>query len=336
MTTRLNMPRSIASAAILVELAMEHGMTVEQCLDGTGIAPAALPDPESEILARQELRLVHNLVTAIGHVPALGLEAGRRYPLFVHGIWAFAVISSPTVRHAWRIGVDHIDIGYSFARWRFEVHAGDGVATIDDSAVPAGVRTFLLERDIAEMAAIAKEVFGGTVTPTRVELACPPPPYADQFGALLGMEPEFDAPVTKVVMAQDLLDLPLPQANPYTAAFAERQAAEIMQQRRKRQGLAAQVREALLTLGVASGLDEVAAELRMSTRTLRRRLTDEGTSYRELVAETRQMLAEELLSIGATVEDVAGRLGYSDASSFTHAFTRWTGVTPGRFARAAR
>jgi AraC-like DNA-binding protein len=48
------------------------------------------------------------------------------------------------------------------------------------------------------------------------------------------------------------------------------------------------------------------------------------------------MLAEELLPIGATVEDMAERLGSADASSLTHAFTRWTGTTPRCFARTAR
>ncbi|MFG3619221.1 helix-turn-helix domain-containing protein [Nocardia sp. NPDC047654] len=61
-----------------------------------------------------------------------------------------------------------------------------------------------------------------------------------------------------------------------------------------------------------------------------------SSGYRGIVAETRHLLAEELLTIGATVDDVAHRLGYADASSFTHAFTRWAGVTPGRFARTNR
>ncbi|MGY1940976.1 helix-turn-helix domain-containing protein [Nocardia gipuzkoensis] len=60
--------------------------------------------------------------------------------------------------------------------------------------------------------------------------------------------------------------------------------------------------------------NEVAAALNLSVRTLRRRLEADGTSYRELVAETRQVLAEKLLGIGATVEDVAHRLGYADAA----------------------
>ncbi|WP_181063319.1 AraC family transcriptional regulator [Nocardia nova] len=336
MAPRLNLPRSIASAAILTRLATEHGMEITHCLAGTGITPSMLDDPAAEILAHQELRLVHNVVTTIGHIPALGLQAGCRYDLLDHGIWAFAVLSSPTVRHGWRIGVELMDISYSFARWRFDERDDEAVASADYSPVPPELRTFLLERDLAETMTVDHQVFGWTVPPTKVELSCPAPEYIDEFTALLGSQPEFDAPVTRLHFNRDVLDLPMPQANSHAAAIAERQAFDIMQRRRAREGVGATVREILLSRGVTIGQKEVAAELRISVRTLRRRLDDEQTSFRELLDETRQLLAEELLTIGTTVEDVADRLGYADASSFTHAFTRWTGTTPGRYARTRR
>jgi AraC-like DNA-binding protein len=71
----------------------------------------------------------------------------------------------------------------------------------------------------------------------------------------------------------------------------------------------------------------------VSVRTLRRQLGEESTTFRAVVAQTNQHLAEELLREGFTVDQVAVRLGYSDATGFTHAFTRWTGVAPGRWAR---
>ncbi len=97
--------------------------------------------------------------------------------------------------------------------------------------------------------------------------------------------------------------------------------------------MARRVRDRLLAAdGLRVGMDVVAADLAMDVRTLRRRLADEGTGYRALVDEVRLTLAEELLATRAlSVEQVARRLGYGDASSFVRAFTRWTGVPPGRF-----
>lgn len=69
----------------------------------------------------------------------------------------------------------------------------------------------------------------------------------------------------------------------------------------------------------------VAADLFLSTRTLRRRLELEGTSFRELVDEVRQAL----LAGGLSVSQIAHRLGYGSGSAFVHAYERWRGVTPG-------
>ncbi|WP_083874626.1 AraC family transcriptional regulator [Nocardia paucivorans] len=336
MTAQMNMPRSSTSAAILVQLGLTHGLTLAQCLDGSDITLAVLDDANGEIRAAQELRVVQNLVTHLGHVPGLGLSAGRRYHLATHGIWAFAVMTSRTVREAVRIGIEHMDIAYSFARWRLQETAGDGTLTLDYSLVPVELRQFLLERDLAELITLDRELFGAAVPPTTVELACPAPDYAELFTELLGAPPVFDAPITRLTLAREILELPMPQANPHVAAIARQQAADIMQRRRRRDGTAARVRACLLTRGVTAAQEEIAADLRMSVRTLRRRLEAEGTSYRDLVAETRHLLAEELLTLGTTVDEVARRLGYADASAFTHAFTRWTGTTPGRFARSTR
>jgi AraC-like DNA-binding protein len=81
------------------------------------------------------------------------------------------------------------------------------------------------------------------------------------------------------------------------------------------------------SLATAS-LEDVAATLHVSARSVRRRLADEGTSFRVVVARARQVAADRLFAAGCSVEQAAGRLGYADSSSFAHAFKRWTGVTP--------
>jgi AraC-like DNA-binding protein len=81
-------------------------------------------------------------------------------------------------------------------------------------------------------------------------------------------------------------------------------------------------------------MDSVARELGLSTRTLRRRLAEQGTSYQELLDEVRASLSTELLTrAGLGVEDTALRLGYAEASSFIHAFRRWHGTTPAAYVR---
>ncbi|WP_344448673.1 helix-turn-helix transcriptional regulator, partial [Actinocorallia aurantiaca] len=82
-------------------------------------------------------------------------------------------------------------------------------------------------------------------------------------------------------------------------------------------------------------LDEVAARLSVSSRTLNRRLAAEGTCYRGLLREVREELAERLLDEGLPTKDIARRLGYAEPAAFIHAFQRWKGVSPGRYRKSA-
>jgi AraC-like DNA-binding protein len=75
----------------------------------------------------------------------------------------------------------------------------------------------------------------------------------------------------------------------------------------------------------------------MSPRTLRRMLRDEGTTFRDVVAEVRRELAFRYLrDPDVPIGEVAFLVGFSDANAFHRAFKRWTGGTPGEFRRGAR
>lgn len=88
--------------------------------------------------------------------------------------------------------------------------------------------------------------------------------------------------------------------------------------------------------GAVPSLAEVASELAMSERSIQRSLTEEQTSYRQLVGDVRKHLAVEHVSRpGTSTTDVTFLLGFSEPSAFTRAFRRWTGTAPTAF-RAAR
>lgn len=333
---RWAIPRSCASAALLTDLAAEHGVPAETCLRGTGITPAILRDPAAEITTGQELRLVRNIVAELGDIPAVGLEAGTRYHATTHGIWGFAVISSPTVRHALDIANRYFELSFSFSDIRRQDGATEVRLTFDDSRVPGEIRRFLTERDLAAIATVQRELLSTTLMARDFQVDLPEPDYADRYAEITGSRPTFNAPTTSIAIDTAILDLPLPQANPHTAEMCARQCADLLQRRRQRLGASGQVRDLLLRRRGVAEQEDVAADLNISVRTLRRLLAHEGTSYRELAAETSTMLAEELLAAGLTVEDVAHRLGYATASAFTRAFKRSRDTTPGAYARAAR
>ncbi|HBF19248.1 MAG: hypothetical protein CMI36_14750 [Owenweeksia sp.] len=82
-------------------------------------------------------------------------------------------------------------------------------------------------------------------------------------------------------------------------------------------------------------LKQVAANLNMSVRSLQRKLSDEGHSFKEIIEELRRSFAISYLKDpGLHVNDVAYMLNYSDASAFIRSFRRWTGHSPSRYRQA--
>ncbi|WP_298183070.1 AraC family transcriptional regulator [Saccharomonospora sp.] len=309
-------PRGVASIALLVEFAGERGIPADMVLLGSGVDLATVRDPMAQVEARQELAVVRNFLAHCADDPTeLGHEVGCRYHATAYGIWGFAVTSSRTVGDAVRLALRYVELTYVFCAPELRVEGDVAALHWHTTGVPADVRPFLLARDVAASCTLIVE--------------------------LLGVRPDFDPdhPDNAVIsLPRTLLEQRMPQANDHTAAVCEQQCRALLAERRARDGMARRVRDRLLTVdGLHTDMDTVAAELVVTTRTLRRRLAAEGTSYRALVDEVRQALAEELLATRSlSVEQVAYRLGYGDAASFVRAFTRWKGISPGRYARSRR
>ena len=82
-------------------------------------------------------------------------------------------------------------------------------------------------------------------------------------------------------------------------------------------------------------MQSVAQNLGTSERTLTRRLSDEGTTFRALLLKARLAVARELLTTTTlSVSNVAWRAGYAEPSSFIRAFKKEYGVAPGQLARS--
>ena len=89
--------------------------------------------------------------------------------------------------------------------------------------------------------------------------------------------------------------------------------------------------------GAFPNADEMSERLGLSVRTLHRRLAQEGKHYQDIVDDVRRSLAEEFLrNTSLSIEEVASRIGFSEASNFRKAFRKWTGHAPGSFREAAR
>lgn len=329
-------PRGVAGVALLVDFGTQFGVPAPTLLRGSGVGPAVLTDPTAQVDARAELSVIRNLCRELGQRPGLGLEVGTRYRLAAFGVFGFACMSSPTFGEAVALGMRYLDLSFTFCIPIVTTGPDEIRMELHDERVPLDVRQFLVERDVSATFTMVADLLGAPLTPTTLQFRFPRPAYADRFTELLGAVATFDAPTHAATFSPDSLDRPLPQANRNTVALCEAQCRALVEARRARIGLAHEVRKAIMGIGGAADMDTVARDLGLSTRHLRRQLAEAGTSYRALREEVLETLALELLDLGVlSVEDVAVRLGYAEASSFIHAFKQWTGRTPHAYARRA-
>lgn len=157
-----------------------------------------------------------------------------------------------------------------------------------------------------------------------------------EFEKFFGCSIEFRAEENSLLVPHEWMSLPLPMANPELARKNDRVVMEYL---RSFDGarVSEKVRAELISRLPAGepARADVAGVLNMSEKTLQRRLRDEETNYQQILDETRSELAKQYLSERQlSVCDVTFRLGFSDQSSFTRAFKRWTGVSPGEFRNA--
>lgn len=153
--------------------------------------------------------------------------------------------------------------------------------------------------------------------------------YERIFGGAI----RFGEADTKLVFPAWYLDLPVAMANPEIHSLVVAQAEELLAEQGAEPEFLQAVKTAI-TRDLATNrvsLASVARALSMSTRTLHRRLEEHGRSFRDVISEVRRARAEAYLRSPISLAEVAFLLGYSEQSTFQHAFKRWLGVTPGEF-----
>lgn len=326
--------RSPFGVLMVVEMAEARGMPAARALSSTGLRRADLGRSDLQVAASQELAVIRNVVRGLGGIPGLGVEAGTRVTLGMLGSWGFGMLNSGSGRDAvdlaLRYGYGHQS--FVFAEPTVRERGGEVLIVLDSHEIPAEVRTFVIERDLAAQVSLIPLLLGRGVG-GRVETSLPPGSAAVLAEALAPVVVEGCWGHDAIVIPRAVLDRPLPNADPY-ALQRWRAECEALLGRRTREGsssgLAAAVRAVLErdAEGVP-GLGDVATALLVSQRTLRRRLAGEGTSFRAVVDEVRMARARTLLDAGEPVATVARRLGYAEPASFIRAYKRQAGTTPG-------
>ena len=177
-------------------------------------------------------------------------------------------------------------------------------------------------------------VYEPAYAPLKIELAwTPPEEYHQRYRDWFGCPIEFGFDDSRIYIDRNDLDTELLGSNPDIAMQNDQLAMSVLEKMRKLD-LPEQVYARLIDFLPAGDCsrEKVARSLAMSESAFQKKLKAAGTSYQELLDETRTELAKLHLSDpDMSVDEVAYMLGFSDCSNFTRAFKRWLGVSPREF-----
>ncbi|HEY5927593.1 MAG TPA: AraC family transcriptional regulator ligand-binding domain-containing protein [Kofleriaceae bacterium] len=316
----------------VLELAGRWNVRPAEILRGLPVTAAQLADPNTRVPLRvceAILARAHQLT----HEPALALHVGTQMRLSSHGFLGFAAMTAKNVGEA-------LDLAVRFAQTRtlaiglaLYVEGDTASLVIEENAPLDGVREFVVLALIVGIEQIGRALTGRMLEGVG-HCAFPEPEFIKALPHRAYLR--FDQPNHRLVFPARELDIPLVTADPIATQLAreqcERELAALVDA-----GLPGRVRAALTVRSEAPALTVIARELRMSPRTLKRKLADRGTTFSQIRDDMRRQRALLLLdNRGLSIGEIATKLGYSELPNFTRAFRKWTGVTPIAYRERAR
>ncbi len=332
---------SAAIGAFIVHAAAARGVPPAALTEATGFDPDRAGDPDARIPLAQEQAL-WNEAARLGDDDAFGLHAAELARPGAFDVMDYAIRTAPTLRASLQ----------RIIRYNCLVHDA-AVFTLHEEGVTARIEHAFRTGDVAQcrhaaeftlagLVVVSAQITGVPLRPRAVDFCHGKPASPAALAAhlrLFGLTPRFAQRVNALEIDRSALDLPLPAAEPALSRLIERHAEALLAARpapaastgnRVRRVLASTLGEGNATLA------GVASRLRMSERSLQRKLAEEELAFETLVDQMRRDLALRYLADPKiAVAEVAYLLGYSDPSPFNRAFKRWTGVTPSEARRRA-
>lgn len=315
----------------------ELGVPMGRVLEAAGLPPG-LFEQDRIIVSTAESFALWTAITAFNQDPTLGLKMGanRHDRLELANPAAIIALSSRSLHEAFM----------RLARYKRLFCSEDLRLVREDPATWSLEAVWHLAREqtpsllvdsmFASFVDLARQGTGRAIVPAAVRLRRREQ-HRKLFEAFFMCPVHFESESDRLLFYDADLALPFRSHNPeLLAALEPHLEAEL--QRKQEPPLAGQVKALLRSrlAGQVPTMQQVAADLHLSLRTLQRRLAEEGTGFHQLLSQARRELAHQyLLRPDFDLGEVAYLVGYEETSSFHRAFQSWEGMSPGQW-RIAR
>lgn len=322
----------------LLEVCERLGVSRASLIDHAGIAvrPGGVEArwPMAEVIALFEA------ATALTGRPDLGLDFGRQVRPGTFHVLGYALMTCKTLGDAIAL-VPHyrrlvFDMGYS----EMQLRSSDTDAQLSWQVLSQSLPycPSLAESLIAAWYSFGRWIAGVDLPLKEVRFSHPGPQKTQSYRQYFGCPVHFGTPENALVFSRSLLDMPLVQADETLHLAMREQARAAIENTFNANDIALRLRQALIPLmpKCEATLDKAAVTLALSSRTLQRRLGEQGLQFQDVLDATRKDLAKIYLKDARLgMLDIALLLGYSEQSSFTRAFKSWFGDTPSGWRKRA-
>jgi AraC-like DNA-binding protein len=294
--------------------------------------PMGLFDQEKILVTTEELFALYRGLADASRDPAIGLKLGTEPRVERYDAIGIAAVSARSFRDALQRLARYKQLtcpeAIHVAERGDECRVQFRWLLAQETEPP-----LLVDLCFAWVVGIARRGTGGLVNPKRLELRGTAG-RGERYEAHFGCPAKLEARQNAIVFAKADLDRPFLTHNSDLFATVAPQLEAELAQALASKAIGEQVKGILkpLLAGRRPGIEDVARELRLSARTLQRRLAEDGATFQRLMQEARRELARHyLLHSSLELNETAYLLGYEDAHSFFRAFHGWEGSSPGEW-----
>lgn len=326
---------TVSNSAVkdLVETCLELEVLSMADLSRLGLDLRLIQDPELRCAETQLINL-WRYIDENAERPDIGFKVGNSMNSQSKGVLASWVSQADSLREAFEIFRDNIHLMNPSERWLIEEDQDNFTFryVLDASK---GYPDIAVERSITALVKWGRSLSGAAFPVNSVALHYAKPSHAHQLTTFFHCDVQFSCSENSLSIAREHIELPVLNSNAFLKKHMEKTASQINTKLSAEDAFKRTVVETIERNWAA--FEDVSAEracrvLSVSRQTLFRKLKKEGTDYRKLVDQFKKEQALKLLqSPNRSITRVAFELGYKDASSFTKAFKRWYGTTPGQY-----
>ncbi|WP_349628800.1 AraC family transcriptional regulator [Bradyrhizobium sp. AUGA SZCCT0177] len=308
----------------------ERGIPLAPLLSKAGLSVEQIDDRAARVEVQGQIKIL-KLAADVLQDGLLGFHLSREYDLREIGLFYYVLASSEVLNDALQKAARYSRITNEGVSLTYRANKEVAIS-LDYVGVERRSDYHQIEFWLVSLVRLCRQLTNRRLIPSKISLVHHRKNTPAEFRSLLGCEIEFGAGADELVFPSAIAQLPIVSAdshlNQLLMQYCEDALAHRLPARTSLRASVENVMAPLLPHGTANAV-EIARHLGMSHRTLARKLSTEGLTFSDIAEELRSDLAGHYLGdTDLPISQIAWLLGYREVSAFTHAFKRWTGLTP--------